>query len=182
MNSFIRFLGALSALCLVGMSLVLLATLVLRPFGILVPSSEEIVTFLMVGMAFFGIAYAYLQGVHVRVDLLHRRLPRTWRRVLEVVSHVGAAGLCGTLAWHAGRMAWSAWQFNDLSDGLIPIPMWIPMAPVPLCFGVLTLVLLRDAVRLLAGGEMRFGSNEHDEAVAIATASTSTSTAGGRPS
>mgnify|MGYP000877284281 CR=1 FL=1 len=172
MNAFIRFLGALSALCLTAMCLVLLASLALRPFGILVPSSEEIVTFLMVGTAFFGIVYAYLEGVHVRVDLLHRRLPRTWQRGLEIVSHVGAAALCGVIAWHAGRLAWAAFSFNDLSDGLIPIPMWIPMSTVPLGFGILTLVLLRDFARLIAGGEVEFGTNEHDEAAAIAASQT----------
>lgn len=170
MNLFIRFLGAVSALCLAAMCAVLLATLALRPFGIMVPSSEEIVTFLMVGMAFFGIVYAYLEGVHVRVDLLHRRLPRSWQRVLEVTGHFAAAMLCGAIAWHAGRLAWTAWQFNDLSDGLIPIPMWIPLSTIPLGFGVLALALLRDGSRLLAGSEMHFGKNEHDEAVAIAAA------------
>ena len=171
MNIFIRFLGCVSALCLAAMCAVLLASLTLRPFGIIVPSSEEIVTFLMVGTAFFGIVYAYLEGVHVRVDLLHRRLPRAWQRVLEVISHFGAAALCGAVTWHAGRLALTAWQFNDLSDGLIPIPMWIPMSTVPLGFGILALVLLRDGGRILAGSEMNFGKSELDETVAIAKTS-----------
>ena len=66
MDPLVRFSGALAALSLSAMVVVLAATLVLRPLGILVPSSEEIVTFLMVAMAFFGItlgmAWLHLSG------------------------------------------------------------------------------------------------------------------------
>lgn len=167
-----RLAGALSALCLAAMVLVLGATLVGRPFGVLVPSSEEIVTFLMVGMAFFGIVYAYVEGAHVRVDTLHRRLPARLRHGLEIVSHVGAAALCATIAYQAGRLTWTAYRFHDLSDGLIPIPMWIPLLTVPLGFGLFALMLLRDAGRIVAGRELRFGIGEKDEAVALASAAT----------
>ena len=44
MDGLIRVAGALSAACLAAMVGVLVATLLLRPFGVLVPSSEEIVT------------------------------------------------------------------------------------------------------------------------------------------
>ena len=170
MNALARLAGALSAICLAAMVLVLAATLAGRPLGILVPSSEEITTFLMVGMAFFGIVYAYAEGVHVRVDTLHRRLPAGLRRAIEIACHLGAAALCAVVAFHSGRLAWTAWRFHDVSDGLVPIPMWIPMAALPLGFGLLALVLLRDGARLVAGGSVAFGVSEKDEAVTLAAA------------
>ena len=168
MDPLIRFSGALAALSLSAMVVVLAATLVLRPFGILVPSSEEIVTFLMVAMAFFGIAYTYLERAHVRVDTLHRRLSPAVRHGVEVISHLGAAALCAGVAWQAGSLAWTAYRFNDLSDGIIPIPMWIPLATVPLGFALLTLALLQDAGRLMNGSVLRFATSEKDDAVALA--------------
>ena len=168
MDTLARCAGVLSALCLAAMVAVLAATLALRPLGVLVPSSEEIVTFLMVGMAFFGIAYAYLEGVHVRVDTLHRRLPEATRRAVDILGHFGAAVLSGTIAFHAARLTWTAYRFNDLSDGLVPIPMWIPMSTVPLGFALLGLVVLRDGVRLAAGREVRSDVSERDEAVSLA--------------
>jgi TRAP-type C4-dicarboxylate transport system permease small subunit len=170
LNALTRLAGLLAALCLAGMVVVLGATLVGRPFGLLVPSSDEITTFLMVGMAFFGIVYAYAEGVHVRVDTLHRRLPPALRRSVEIACHLGAAALCAVVAFQSGRLAWTAWRFGDVSDGLVPIPMWIPMAALPLGFGLLALVLLRDGGRLLAGGSVAFGVSEKDEAVTLAAA------------
>lgn len=170
MDRLIRCAGALSVLCLCGMVLVLAATLVLRPVGILVPSSEIIATFLMVGMALFGFVYAYAEGVHVRVDALHQRMPAPVRRGVDVLCHVGGALLCGALAFHSGGLAWMAFRFNDLSDGLVAIPMWIPLGTVPLGFGLFALALLRDGLRLLRGREVRFGVSEKDDAVALAAA------------
>ena len=175
MDPLVRFSGALAALSLSAMVVVLAATLVLRPLGILVPSSEEIVTFLMVAMAFFGITYTYLERAHVRVDTLHRRLPATVRHGVELASHLGAAVLCAGVAWQAGSLAWTAYRFNDLSDGIVPIPMWIPLATVPFGFALLALALLQDAGRLMSGNVLRFATSEKDEAVELAQAAEGTS-------
>jgi TRAP-type C4-dicarboxylate transport system permease small subunit len=168
MDHVIRISGAFSALCLAGMVVVLLATLVLRPFGVLVPSSEEIVTFLMVGMAFFGFVYAYAAGAHVRVDTLYRRLRPAIGRTVEIASHFGAALLCAVVAYNGAKLAWTAFQFNDLSDGLIPIPMWIPMSSVPLGFTLLALAILRDGMQIIAGRNIRFAVSEKEEALSLA--------------
>ncbi len=170
MSALARLAAALAALCLAAMVVVLAVTIVGRPFGWLVPSSDEITTFLMLGMAFFGIVHAYSEGVHVRVDTLHRRLPPTLRRANDIVAHTGAAVLCAVVAFESGRLAWTAFRFHDVSDGLVPIPMWIPMATLPLGFALLTLLLLRDAGRLIAGRSVRFGVSEKDEALSLVAA------------
>jgi TRAP-type C4-dicarboxylate transport system permease small subunit len=168
MDRVIRFFGAISALCLAGMAVVLLATLVLRPFAVLVPSSEEIVTFLMVGMAFFGFVYAYAAGSHVRVDTLYRRLSPGIGRTVEIASHFAAALLCAAVAYNGAALAWTAYEFNDLSDGLIPIPMWIPMSSLPLGFALLAFALLRDGLQIMAGRHIRFAVSEKEEAISLA--------------
>jgi len=168
MDRLARAAGALSALCLAGMVAVLLATLALRPFGILVPSSEEITTFLMVGMAAFGFVYAYVHGAHVRVDTLHRRLSAGSQRVVDVASHAAAALLCAVVAFAGAQLAWTAFRFNDLSDGLIPIPMWIPMSTVPVGLALLAALLVRDGLRILAGQRLRFAVSEREEALSLA--------------
>ena len=168
MDGLIRAAGALSAACLAAMVGVLVATLVLRPFGVLVPSSEEIVTFLMVGMAFFGFVYAYAARAHVRVDTLHRRLPPRLRRNVELASHAGAAALCAAVAWHGAGLAWTAFRFNDLSDGLIPIPMWIPLCTLPIGFVLLALATARDGWQIAHGRELTFAVGDKEEALSLA--------------
>ena len=94
--------------------------------------------------------------------------PALIRRAVDILGHFGAAVLSATIAFHAARLTWTAYRFNDLSDGLVPIPMWIPMSTVPLGFALLGLVVLRDGVRLVAGREVRSDVSERDEAVSLA--------------
>lgn len=165
-----RCAGALAVMCLCGMVLVLAATLVLRPFGVLVPSSEIITTFLMVGMAFLGMVYAYTEKVHVRVDALYRRLPRTLRHWTDILVCSGATILCASIAFYSWRLTALAYRFDDLSDGLIAIPMWIPLGVVPLGFGLFALALLRDTLRVLQGRPVQFSRKDEDDAMALAAA------------
>lgn len=169
MDRLIACARVLSVLCLCAMVLVLIATLVLRPFGLLVPSSEIIVSFLMVGMAFFGLVYAYAEGVHVRVDALYKHLSASLRHAVGLISYFGAAALCVAITVYSGRLTWTAIRFNDLSDGLVAIPMWIPLCTVPLGFGLFALALLRDGLRLAQGRSVQFAVTDQDDASAMAT-------------
>lgn len=168
MNRLIRWTGALAVLCLSAMVLVLVATLVLRPLGILVPSSEILVSFLMVGMAFFGLAYTYAAGAHVRVDALYKRMPARAQQGVGVLSQAGGAVLCAAIAVYSADLTWMAYRFNDLSDGLVAVPMWIPLCTVPVGFGLLALALARDGLRILRGQTVCFAVSEQDGAAALA--------------
>lgn len=162
-----RVAGLVAALCLAGMVLVVVTAIVARPFGHLVPSSDEITTFLMVGMAFFGFVYAYREGAHVRVDTLFRCLPAGAKNVLEILSHGAAATLALTLAIYSGELTRQAYVFNDLSEGLLAIPMWIPMIAMPIGFALFALALAYDAIRICRRERVVFAVSERDEALSL---------------
>jgi TRAP-type C4-dicarboxylate transport system permease small subunit len=119
-------------------------------------------------MAAFGFVYAYVHGAHVRVDTLHRRLGSASQRIVDVASHAVAALLCAVVAFAGAQLAWTAFRFNDLSDGLIPIPMWIPMSTVPAGLASLAALLVRDGLRILAGQRLRFAVSDREEALSLA--------------
>ncbi len=159
--------GAVAAACMAGMVLLLLAQIVVRPFGILIPSAEDIATFLMVAAAFLGAVHAYAAGSHVRVDLAVQRLPARVQRPIEIVSLVGATALLAWLAFRSAQLAYFAYRFHDMSDTLVPVPLWIPMGVVPIGLGLFALATAVDAVTGLRGGEMRRTEGEKEEAIEL---------------
>lgn len=167
MNLISRVAGLVAALCLAGMVLVVIAAIVARPFGRLVPSSDEITTFLMVGMAFFGFVYAYREGAHVRVDTLFCFLPAGTKHVLEILSHSAAAALALALTIYSGELTRQAYIFHDLSDGLLAIPMWIPMIAMPIGFALFALALAYDGIRICRRERVVFAISERDEALSL---------------
>jgi TRAP-type C4-dicarboxylate transport system permease small subunit len=137
--------------------------------GILVPSSDDIATFLMVGMALFGFVYAYREGAHVRVDTLFRLLPKLLQHGVELFNHFAAALLCLALAFFSAKLTHQVYKFNDLSDGLLPIPLWIPMATIPVGFLLFAALLAADCVRILRRQRVMFAVSDRDEALSLIT-------------
>jgi len=159
--------GVLSAVCLAAMVLLLLTELVLRPFGVQVPSADDFTALLMVAVAYFGFVYAHAAGVHVRVELLVGRLPERARRPVEIVSLLGATVVLGWLAAASARLVHFAWKFHDMADTIVPLPLWIPMSVVPLGLALFAVATAADAWSALRGGALKKSEGELEEALEL---------------
>jgi hypothetical protein len=80
--------GVLAAIALAGIAVLILAQIVGRFFGLLVPSANEIAGFLMAASSFLALGYAFRSGSHIRVTMLLSRLPVRARRALELEQRV----------------------------------------------------------------------------------------------
>jgi TRAP-type C4-dicarboxylate transport system permease small subunit len=88
-----------------------------------------------------GLACTWRAGVHVRMELLIQRFDGAMRRVLEVGALAITFAACLYFTWFVARFVLESRQMNDMSQGLFPIPLWIPQSGM-----VLGLVLLCLAV------------------------------------
>jgi TRAP-type C4-dicarboxylate transport system permease small subunit len=48
------------------------------------------------------------------------------RRRMEVLSLSVTLAFVGYMAWAVTRFVYQSWQFNEVAQGLIKIPIWIP--------------------------------------------------------
>jgi TRAP-type C4-dicarboxylate transport system permease small subunit len=144
--------GAVAA----GVLLVLVAVLTLVPIaarllGLPAHSWDEVATFCMAGAAFMGLACTWRAGGHVRMELLVTRLTGVRRRAMEVAALLVALAACGFFSWHALAFAWLSYTLNDVSQGLLPIPLWIPQSAMVLGLLLLSLAVAESLVDALAG-------------------------------
>ena len=61
--------GVLSGASLVSMTLLILAQIVARSLDLVIPSSEDFAGWLLSATIFFGLAYTFQQGGHIRVTM-----------------------------------------------------------------------------------------------------------------
>jgi TRAP-type C4-dicarboxylate transport system permease small subunit len=87
----------------------------------------------------------------VRVTLLLEHLPERARHRLEVVVlSIGTVSIA-YLAYWANKFTYESFMFNEVAQGLLPIPIWIPQASF--AFGsLLLLVAVVDELVLVARG------------------------------
>lgn len=126
------------------------------PIGLVVPSYAEFAGFFLAASSFLALAYTLRHGGHVRVSLLVRRFTGKPRRVFELWCCGFAALLSGYFAYFAVRLTVDSWRFDDLSPGLIPVPLWLPQASVALGLIVLTVALLDEFAVVLRGDEAAY--------------------------
>src|SRR5260221_14467252 len=82
--------------------------------------------------------------------LLHHARGGT-RRALELVSLAVAAFLVGYFGWYACDMTITSYRLNDVSQGLVAVPLWIPQAGMGLGLGTLFVATGHDFVAALRG-------------------------------
>lgn len=158
-----RAAGVVAVLLLMAIAVLTLAQIGARLMGEIVPSADDFATFAMAASIFFGLAYTYRLGGHVRVRSLQMRLPSGARRAMEIVVLATVALTLAALLYYSVDMIMSSYQLNERTLGLVPIPTWIPMSSMPLGMAVLLLAVLEDLLAVLAGREPSYAAAEAAE-------------------
>lgn len=143
--------AALAALCVVLTTILVLAQIGGRAFGILVPAVPEIAGFMLGATVFLALPATMRRGEHIRIDLLLPRLPLLAKRFLELSYRAAGAVVLSYLGYEMVIMTYDSWDFGDRSAGLIGIPIWIPQAAMTTGAFLLALRCAEEAVLLLAG-------------------------------
>ncbi|MEM9531114.1 MAG: TRAP transporter small permease [Pseudomonadota bacterium] len=100
-------------------------------------------------LGLIGAVAAARAGRNIRIDLVGRFLPAGLTRGVETLNHLTAAGVCGLLAWHGGRMVALEREFAD--TGVLGLAIWVQQTVIPVAFGIMALLYLLQAGLILAG-------------------------------
>lgn len=128
-------------------TLLLLLDLVLLIYGVfaryLLGSSpiwmDELARYLIIGAVMLALGAVWMEGGHMRVNLLEQRLPPRLAQVLRLYQWLLALAFFAFAAWVSTRYALNAGRFRSLGLGVSRT--W-PLLSLPLGFGLLTLMLL----------------------------------------
>jgi TRAP-type C4-dicarboxylate transport system permease small subunit len=144
--------AGLAALSLLGIFLVMMAQMALREVHIQVPGSDDISAYLCVATTFFALAHTFRRGELIRVGLGIDRLGPRARRVAEALLLVVAAVLVGAIAFWTGQDALFSWEIEELAQGTVPFPVWVPKLAMPVGAGVLLIAILDELVAVALRG------------------------------
>ncbi|MGE3147330.1 MAG: TRAP transporter small permease [Pseudorhodoplanes sp.] len=162
----------LSALCLVAIAVMVGAQLAgrivdgalklvgLPVYGLVILSLSEIAGYLLAAASFLALAGTLKAGAHIRVTMLLSALAERPRRHVELFAFGATAAFCVYMTWNIGRFAYVSWRFNEVSPGLIPVPLAIPQVAMTAGIAIMTVALIDEFVAILAGGRPSFRASE----------------------
>lgn len=143
--------AALAALSLLAIFLVMMAQVVLRELGMPFPGADDISAYLCVATTFFALAQTFRRGELIRVGLLLEQLSPGPRRLAEIFSLTLAAAGCLYAAWWTLDDVLFSYEINDLAQGALPVPLWVPKLAMPLGAGLLLVAVLDELAAVLRG-------------------------------
>jgi TRAP-type C4-dicarboxylate transport system permease small subunit len=147
------YLGAgwLAGLFLLAIFFLMMGLSLGRQFGINIPAGDEFTAWCMAAMAFLGLAHTFKSGDMIRVGLLTDRLTGRVKQAFEIGALAIGVAFTGYFTWHAGYFTYYSWLTNDVAQGVVQMPMWIPQLGYCGGLALLTVAFLDELVRVLMG-------------------------------
>jgi TRAP-type C4-dicarboxylate transport system permease small subunit len=145
--------AGLAALSLLGIFLVMMAQVALREMQRQLPGADDITAYLCVATTFFALAATFRRGELIRVGMVLDRLPPRPRRAAEAAVLALAALLTGTILWFTAQDVLFAHEIEEVAQGTVAFPLWVPKLAMPIGSGLLLVAILDELVAVAWRGE-----------------------------
>ncbi len=141
---------------LFGMMLVICADVLLRNVRIVpglhgVPWANEVTEYALYFITLLTAPWLLRRGLHIRVDVLLRVIPRRIAWYCEWVADLLALTCCGVIAYYGVKAVLSSHAISGTVVKVLSVPEWWLLAPLPATFALLAVEVLFRMQRLHAG-------------------------------
>ncbi len=154
--------GVLAAICLAGICVLMLLQALARETGYLLRGADDITAWLCAASAFLALGHTFRKGELIRVGLWIERLGAVARRRAEIVALSIAVLFVSYMAWAVTRFVYESWKFNEVAQGLIKIPIWIPQLSLVLGVLIFWIAVVDDLVTVLRGNRPSYEIAEEE--------------------
>jgi TRAP-type C4-dicarboxylate transport system permease small subunit len=151
-----RVAGYLAGIFLILIFLLMMGLSVGRQINVNIPAGDDLASWCMAAMAFLGLAHTFKSGEMIRVGLLLDHLHGRTRRFFEIFSLVTGVGFVGFFAWHAVQLTYDSYRFNDMAQGVLAVPLWIPQLGYATGLVILFIAFVDEFVHVIRGGDPRY--------------------------
>jgi TRAP-type C4-dicarboxylate transport system permease small subunit len=152
--------GLLAGLFIVLITIMILAQIIGRWFNVIIPSTEDFSGFFLAAATFLALAYTFKTGGHIRVTILVHLLKGKLQRYSLALTLLVFITIIAYGTYYTGAFVYESWTFHELSQGYIPIPLWIPQLAMLLGLVIFLIALIDDLMLVLSGKTPTFIGRE----------------------
>ena len=124
--------------------------------GFQVLSLAEIAGYMLAAASFLALAPTLKAGAHIRVTMLLASVSEERRYYLEIFAFGFSALVCAYGTWHLVNFAWVSFLFNEVSYGVVKVPLFIPQTAMAFGALVLTVALADETIIVVRQGRPTF--------------------------
>ena len=124
-----------------------------RQVGLNIPAGDDFASWCMCAMAFLGLAHTFKRGEIIRVGILIEQFTGRKRWAVEVLALSVATAFTLYFTWYAVAMTYDSWRFNDMAQGVLSIPLWMPQLGYSGGLLILAVALVDELIHVLKGNK-----------------------------
>lgn len=122
-----------------------------RPLGISLSGTDDLVSWMCAAAAFLPMASTFRRGDFVRMLLVLDSLSPGRRRQAEMLALSIAFVASAVLAGWANYGVYESWRYEEMSIGLLVLPIWIPQLSFAFGTSILLMAVVDELVTVLRG-------------------------------
>ncbi|WP_373636919.1 TRAP transporter small permease [Yoonia sp. BS5-3] len=134
-----------------GIAVLILSQIGLRLIGHQIPSADDFAGWALSASIFLALPATLVHGDHIRVTSLRQLLPPKIGHVADILAAGFAIVMMGWVTWAIFGYVSESWIYNELSQGVIALPLWIPQSAMVLGSALFTVAFAERTVRLILG-------------------------------
>jgi TRAP-type C4-dicarboxylate transport system permease small subunit len=166
LDSLYALSGGFAACCLAGVCVVMLLQALGREAGILFRGADDIAAWLTAAAAFLALGHTFRRGELVRVGIWIEGLQGNARRRAEIAA-LSVTALCvAYMLWAVAKFVYESWKFNEVAQGLVKIPIWIPQSSLVLGVLILFIAVADELATVLRRGKPAYLAAEEERRAA----------------
>jgi TRAP-type C4-dicarboxylate transport system, small permease component len=155
--------GAVAALCLVAILLLIVAQMVARWTGAVFPGAASYAGYAMAGASFLAFANALNRGAHIRVSILLNTLSKGPKRLLEIWCFGLAAAIAWYFTYYAYWFVYWSWKFKEVSQDQDATLLWMPQSVMVIGGAILAIALTDNLLHVVFKGNHRLSRDLVDQ-------------------
>jgi TRAP-type C4-dicarboxylate transport system permease small subunit len=156
--------GVAAAAALAGIFVIMMAQSFGREAGFVLSGADDIVAWLCGACAFLALGHTFRAGDLVRVGVFLDRLGPRLRWYAEVFSLGFTAVFTAYMLWAVTRFVYLSWEFNEVAQGMIKAPIWIPQLSLVLGVAIFFIAVLDDLILVLRKQKPAYQAAEEQRA------------------
>ncbi len=152
--------GCIAAICLlvvcqVSLNLIdrLSSLLTGSAIGLTIPSYADFTGYFLAAASFMALAFTLREGGHIRVSLIISHFSPGLRHVTEIWCIGLASCMSFFFTWYTFSLTHESFIYNDLSPGMVAVPIWIPQSAMLAGLIVLSIALLDELICVIRGNK-----------------------------
>jgi TRAP-type C4-dicarboxylate transport system permease small subunit len=155
LRSFLRLTydlaGTLAAAFVAAIFVVMIVASALRQLGIAAAGTDDLVSWMTAAAAFLGMAHTFRNGDFVRMTLVLDALDAKARHAAEILALIVGVVATGFGSWWVIVSVYESWKFEDMSQGLLVVALWIPQLSFALGAVLLFVAMIEELIRVVQG-------------------------------